>query len=128
MTTFILDGPIVSIVTESDFSIQSLAAGTVANPVTINPSGAKRTIIIGLDGPSPGQNLFQLSATFNVGDIVEIYNDSATGTAMLVNDENGNGIQSQGLANPGGDNHLPGSSFRKLRSSAGWNWRWLRFG
>jgi hypothetical protein len=128
MTIFTLDGAIASIVTQPDFSIQSLAGGASGTPTTISPSGAKRTIVLASEGTLVSDTNFQMSSAFNVGDLVEIYNDSPTANGLVVFDENGNDIGNGELGNPGGANRLTGSVITKLRATAGYNWGWSRLG
>lgn len=125
MTTFNIDGPIQQIITEAKYDIVSLTGGTNASPTPINPgSGAVIIALLSESGiPGSYETTFQLSSTFNVGDVVELYNDSPTRNAMDVLDENGNQIVSSGLSTPGAPNMLNGAIVRKVRTGgSGRNW------
>lgn len=128
MTTFTLDGPIQEIITTSEIAIVSLvASGSLgASPTAIDPSGANRTIVIasvtGSGGAGPS---FQMSSSFNIGDIVEIYNNTNPRTGFAVIDENGNDVSGSASDTPSSANALQCAVYRKLRSTAGRNWGFL---
>src|SRR5882762_1024860 len=97
MTTFTIDGPITEIVTKAKFEIISLNGGSNASPAMISPSATTDVLIV-LASVLPytpsqqAQVVFQLSSSFNIGDIVEIYGQGIDGYELL--DENGTQIAS----------------------------------
>ena len=94
MTTISVPGKITALeVDESgDFIIAALTGGVQTSPTVIMPSGAKHTVIMA--SGSGSAIWFKLDASFNVGDVVEIYT-AGTGS-FQVNDENGNGVGAGG--------------------------------
>lgn len=90
MTTISVPGKIVAIEVEDDFIIVPLVGGSPqASATTVSPSGTRRTVVT-----TPGSGnantdfYFKLDASFNLGDVVEMY-ATTPGLSFGVVDENG---------------------------------------
>lgn len=110
-TTISSPGRITSVsFNTNSLSIVSLNGGTGGSPQAIIPADADVLVVLASIAPD---SVFQMSPSFNVGDVVEIYLQTSGGITVL--DENGNDIA---------DNRTVGEGAicRKIATGAGRTW------
>lgn len=111
MTTISVPGKITAIEVDEggEFTVTSLAGGSVTSPTTISPGGQRHTIVMASSTAPPGR--FKLDVSFSVGDVVEVY--SADGNGFFVVDENGVAVAT------GGSFSGQGVILRKIATGSG---------
>lgn len=120
MTTVVdPSGTPIIIFNATGVAIISIASpNTPDPPATVNPTGAGVTVVMcSRIIPTGFVAGYKLSASFNVGDVVELYSDGSNSFKLF--DENSNYLADIG---PGGYSTKRGTVMRKIANGSGRNW------